>query len=237
MEIKYLLMATVFLASCAGQNNREDVGEVEPQHCNGLKEVVTHYASGKIKEKFYLNCEDQKDSLYTSYFKSGRIEYQGLYENGRKHGEWLDNYRGKNRALGVLPNTYTISLYRNDTLLEQYYHESNQYDTTCTAAKTYLKYDETVLKQTRRFHDCSDILSAETFWVDDWPDSIHRRWNEKGQLYQIRYHENFKATTWIDYDPLDTTQLLTIQYFDNDQLTKIEHYKNNKVVRIEYPEE
>lgn len=205
--------------------------------CAGLDEVVKNYGGGQLKERYFLNCAGEKDSLYTSYFENGDIEYVGLYNHGHKDGVWKDYYYEGNKALPRIPNSYSEHVYRNDTLVSTYIHSSRQFDTTCTAGESWVIYDKNIRKRQLTYYYCSNQINSESFWVDDLPDSIHRTWNESGELYEIRHYKNYKPLKWIEYNPFDTTQLVKVSYFDEGKRSKTEHYKNNKVVRVEYPEE
>lgn len=51
-------------------------------------EVITKYENGNIQQIGYLDSNNQKDSLWLMYNKSGLVVGKAYYNNGKKVGTW-----------------------------------------------------------------------------------------------------------------------------------------------------
>ncbi len=54
----------------------------------GNRQAIEYYETGEIKIKSFLNNSEYIDSIWTAYFKNGKIKEQGYLHNGSKIGYW-----------------------------------------------------------------------------------------------------------------------------------------------------
>jgi antitoxin component YwqK of YwqJK toxin-antitoxin module len=61
-----------------------------------MKEVITTFDNGKVKEKYFVNVNGKKDGEYIEYHENGNVHIKCNYHNGKLEGEYILYYENGN---------------------------------------------------------------------------------------------------------------------------------------------
>jgi antitoxin component YwqK of YwqJK toxin-antitoxin module len=186
-----------------------------------MKEVITTFDNGKVKEKYSIDVNGKKEGEYISYYGNGNVDGKCIYHNDKKEGEFILYHI--NGIVSVKCN------YHDDKLEGEYitYYKNGSVNYKCNFHNGMVEgeyisyYGNGNIREKCNFHD-------------DKKDGEFVEYYENGNIVRkCNYHDDKREGEYLKYN--ESNELIEHRIYKNDCIVKylIGEYSDNIITLIE----